>query len=92
MALLSTCTRHMQFFFLCLLLAHSSAGPIVVTPLGSVEGIDSGEFYVFKGVPFAESTAGANRWRLPVPIQPWHDVLDATQFKSACMQKTPIGK
>ena len=43
-------------------------------------------FRVFRGIPFAQSTAGANRWMPPKEMAPWTSVLDATKFRAACPQ------
>ncbi|KAB8067029.1 hypothetical protein BDV29DRAFT_163907 [Aspergillus leporis] len=32
---------------------------------------------VWKGIPFAASTAGQNRWKAPQPASPWNGTLDA---------------
>ena len=29
---------------------------------------------VFTGIPYAASTAGPNRWRLPQPVTPWREL------------------
>ncbi len=39
----------------------------------------------WKNVPFAESTAGANRFKAPVPVQPWSDVLNCTELGPGCI-------
>ncbi len=60
--------------------AQSTPSATVKTSLGSVRGyIDSG-VHVFKGVPYAASTAGSNRFMPPRKRQPWSDVRDATQW------------
>lgn len=41
----------------------------------------------FRGIPFAASTAGVNRWAPPVPPEAWGPApLDATSFGFACVQ------
>jgi para-nitrobenzyl esterase len=58
----------------------STPSATVRTTGGSVRGyIDTG-VHVFKGVPYAASTAGANRFLPPQTRQPWTDVRDATQW------------
>lgn len=39
---------------------------------------------LFKGVPFAADTSGANRWRPPQPVTPWNTTRDASEFGLAC--------
>ncbi len=44
----------------------------------------------YLGIPFAETTAGDNRWRAPVPVKPWKEVLKATKFGPSCPQSSPV--
>lgn len=39
---------------------------------------------VWKGIPFAASTAGENRWRAPQPASSWNGTLDARDFGDIC--------
>jgi para-nitrobenzyl esterase len=66
--------------------AAQAAGPTAKLDSGMVEGAASGDVLVFKGVPFAASTAGANRWRAPQPVAAWTGVRPATSFGAACPQ------
>lgn len=50
---------------------------------GSIEdGVAS-----WKGIPFAAPPVGPLRWRAPQPAANWQGVLDASSYKSDCMQK-----
>ncbi len=69
--------------------AEFQTGVEVETTTGAVRGEEDGDLRVFKGIPFAESTAGDNRLRAPQPVQPWDDVLDATEFGDVCPQIAP---
>uniref|UniRef100_A0A0R3RWZ5 Acetylcholinesterase n=1 Tax=Elaeophora elaphi TaxID=1147741 RepID=A0A0R3RWZ5_9BILA len=40
----------------------------------------------FLGVPFAEPPVGENRFRPPIPKQPWKDIINATVPSPACYQ------
>ena len=92
---------------LLLLTGVLSSALVVKTSLGSVRGevitvADGGQVKVFRGIPFAASTAGVNRWLPPQPraviatppvplahcsvCQPWTDVLNATANGAGCYQ------
>lgn len=58
--------------------------------------IDSGIIYgtredngvkVFKGIPYADTTAGENRFQPPKPVKPWSDKRDCTKFGPIAVQK-----
>lgn len=38
----------------------------------------------WKGIPFAASTAGNNRWRAPQPPSPWNTTLQADEYGPVC--------
>jgi len=46
----------------------------------------AGDVRVFRGIPFSASTAGANRWRAPQPVEPWDDTRACDEFGPACPQ------
>src|SRR5262245_18770933 len=56
------------------------ASATVKTASGSVRGYIDNGVHVFKGVPYAASTAGPNRFMPPQKRQPWSDVREATQW------------
>lgn len=60
--------------------------PVVTTSSGKVCGVERGEVHAFLGIPYAESTAGKNRWMPPVKKAPWRGTLPATRFGFACPQ------
>ncbi len=55
-------------------------GATVKTANGSLRGYVDNGVHVFKGVPYAASTAGANRFHPPQKRAPWSGVRDAVQF------------
>ena len=61
---------------------------IVDTRYGRIEGLPAEDqaVSVFKGIPYAQSPAGENRWRLPQPCEPWTGVLKAYSFAPMSMQ------
>ncbi|KAI9925432.1 hypothetical protein MW887_005813 [Aspergillus wentii] len=60
--------------------------PSVVIGQGEIRGFVQNETNVFLGIPFAESTAGENRWRAPVPVANSDDAFDAMQYGPTCAQ------
>ncbi|PYH40211.1 carboxylesterase/lipase family protein [Aspergillus saccharolyticus JOP 1030-1] len=43
---------------------------------------------VWKGIPFAATTGGQNRWKAPQPASPWNGTLDAKEFGDVCPSAT----
>jgi para-nitrobenzyl esterase len=69
------------------LLAQSSSEEIVrSTPSGRVRGLRSEHGSVFRGIQFAASVAGAERFHASRPAPAWQGTLDATRFAPAAMQ------
>ncbi|MET0920642.1 MAG: carboxylesterase/lipase family protein [Acidimicrobiia bacterium] len=62
--------------------------PVVKTSKGAVRGTVDEAVEVFKGVPYAGTTAGANRFRPPVPREAWDGELDATAYGASSPQGT----
>lgn len=61
--------------------------PIVTTTLGQVRGrLEGKDVNVFRGIPYAASTAGDNRFKPPQPREPWTGVLEATAYGPGCPQ------
>jgi len=61
---------------------------VVITTGGKVQGVPSRlpGVTAYLGIPYAASTAGANRWRPPQPVPHWEGVRLATEFGPACPQ------
>ncbi len=53
---------------------------------GKVVLANDREVHAFLGIPYAESTAGENRWHDPIPKGPVSGVIDATEFGPGCPQ------
>lgn len=67
----------------------STAGtqePVVDTTAGKLRGLRTAQGFAFKGVPYGESTGGANRFRPPVAKQAWAGVRDATAHGASAPQ------
>jgi para-nitrobenzyl esterase len=67
----------------------SQSDPIVETSLGKVRGARVDGIYSFKGMRYAASTAGRNRFMPPQPAQPWAVVRDAVEFGAIAPQTSP---
>ncbi|KAJ9601115.1 hypothetical protein L9F63_000694, partial [Diploptera punctata] len=66
--------------------------PLVVeTQSGLVRGASrfvlGKEVHIFTGIPFAKPPVGPLRFRRPVPVDPWHGILDATALPNSCYQE-----
>lgn len=60
--------------------AKMKPGEIVETNLGKVRGTTQNGVHAFKGVPYAASTAGENRFMPPKKREPWSGVRDASEL------------
>ncbi|MBR1396298.1 MAG: carboxylesterase family protein [Selenomonadaceae bacterium] len=59
----------------------SAESPQVKVTGGMIQGyIDEYGVKTFKGIPFADTTAGKNRWKAPQPVKSWQGVKDCTKF------------
>ncbi|XP_055371594.1 juvenile hormone esterase-like [Condylostylus longicornis] len=47
-------------------------------------------FYAFRGIAYAKPPIGDRRFKDPVPIEAWNEILDATNDVSACLQPKDI--
>lgn len=64
---------------------------VVETAFGRVDGSREGEYYAFRGIPYADDTSGANRWMPPRDPKPWKGSLfDASEYGPVCPQ--PAGR
>ncbi|KAJ5106335.1 hypothetical protein N7456_003010 [Penicillium angulare] len=61
--------------------------PKVTVDQGVIEGFVKNDTNVFLGIPFAESTAGENRWKAPKAICSFpEDTFKATAYGPSCAQ------
>jgi para-nitrobenzyl esterase len=55
--------------------------PLIVDVTGGhVEGVLRRGMRMWRGIPYAASTAGENRFRAPQPVEPWSGVRSAAEF------------
>jgi para-nitrobenzyl esterase len=65
--------------------------PVKKVTGGVVRGsVDEDGVQVFKGIPYAASTAGENRWRPPQPVK-WTGVKDTTAYGPIAVQNPAFG-
>lgn len=69
----------------------SASGPVAQTAAGKVRGYMNGTVSVFKGIPYAASTAGANRFGPPRKREPWSGIREATQLGDKAPQNSSPG-
>lgn len=67
-------------------LAQKAPEPIVKTGAGQVKGRLTRRVYVFRGIPYGASTAGAARFLPPAKPKPWTEVKDVLQNGQQCPQ------
>ena len=62
-----------------------------ITENGRVRGVvgTDARITVYKGIPFADTTAGENRWRPPQPAKDWEGTRDCSEFGPIPIQRTP---
>src|SRR5262245_32589095 len=64
----------------------AAEAPLVTVAQGQARGRTLGGRAVFKGLPFAATTAGDGRWRAPGQAPVWDGVRDASEFGPTCAQ------
>ncbi len=63
----------------------------VQTPLGRLRGRQLGDVFEFRGIRYAEPQTAANRFRAPVPAQPWSGTREALENGLMAMQHPSRG-
>ena len=82
-----TLIRPTLFAVLMLTAGLAFASPVVMsTAGGEVEGLSQNGVSVFKGIPYAATTAGDNRWREPQPAESWQGTRQAQNWGPICPQ------
>ena len=84
--------------FVAVILLPTIYGITVITPVGDVIGVEKTldidgtprRISVFSGIPYAESTAGANRFRKPIPKAPFRIPFNAAEVPVGCRPMSKI--
>ena len=59
---------------------------------GKIEtSVDGKQLNVFKGIPYAEPPIGELRFRKPLPVKKWPEVIDAYNWPNVCYQSNKFG-
>ena len=63
----------------------------VTTKYGKIKGLPAADprITTFKGIPFAKPPVGENRWKAPIPCEPWEGVKEAYSFAPISVQDRP---
>jgi para-nitrobenzyl esterase len=64
---------------------------IAATRAGRVAGYIRNAIYTFKGIPYADDTAGANRFMPPAKPRPWAGVRSSRQYGYVAPQRSRAG-
>jgi para-nitrobenzyl esterase len=62
------------------------SSPVVKTTKGHLRGMRENGVIVFKGVPYAGSSDGDNRFKPPTRLEPWKGVRDAIEYGPQAIQ------
>src|SRR5580700_1666341 len=62
----------------------SDAATVAETTAGKIRGFKRNGVYIFKGVPYGASTAGANRFMPPAKPEPWPGIRNTLQYGRVC--------
>ena len=62
----------------------SDSATVAGTTAGKIRGFKRNGIYIFKGVPYGASTAGANRFMPPAKPEPWPGIRNALQYGRVC--------
>src|SRR3954469_3790558 len=60
--------------------------PVVTVTGGLVRGVERDGVNAFLGIPYAAPAVGADRYRAPGPVRPWHGTRDATAYGPSAAQ------
>ena len=64
---------------------------VVETTAGRVRGFSRNGVHIFRGIPYGDTTAGANRFMAPKKATPWTGVRSSTSWGPCCPQAPRAG-
>jgi para-nitrobenzyl esterase len=64
---------------------------VVETSAGKIRGYSRNGIYTFKGVPYAQSTGGENRFQPAIRLSPWTGIKNALVYGPVCPQASNKG-
>ena len=73
------------------LITAASSRPVVETIAGKVRGYSARGILTFKGIPYAGSTAGPNRFMPPTKPQSWSGIRSSMYYGQVCPQGARTG-
>jgi para-nitrobenzyl esterase len=73
------------------LITASSSRPVVETTAGKVRGYSARGILTFKGIPYAGSTAGPNRFMPPTKPRSWSGIRSSMYYGQVCPQGARSG-
>lgn len=73
------------------LIVAASSKPVVDTTAGKVRGYSARGILTFKGIPYAGTTAGPDRFMPPAKVRPWTAVRSSMYYGQVCPQGERAG-
>src|SRR6185369_1212407 len=73
------------------ILVASDQSAVVETGAGKVRGFTRNGIHTFKGIPYADTTEGGNRFLAPAKPKPWTGIRSAMYYGPTCPQAPRTG-
>ena len=73
------------------LIVAASSKPVVETTAGKVRGYSARGILTFKGIPYAGTTAGPDRFMAPAKVRSWTAVRSSMYYGQVCPQGERAG-